>query len=42
MKILHTSSLHFNSQWSDWIAKSQGSYDIFVISGDFLDDVNFS
>lgn len=37
MKILHTSDLHFNTQWFDWIAKQQESYDIFVISGDFLD-----
>ncbi len=36
MKILHTSDLHFNTQWFDWIVKQQESYDIFVISGDFL------
>ena len=37
MRILHTSDLHFNTQWFDWIAKQQDSYDVFVISGDFLE-----
>jgi len=37
MKILHTSDLHFNTQWFEWIAKQQDSYDVFVISGDFLE-----
>jgi len=37
MKILHTSDLHFNTQWFEWITKQQDIYDIFVISGDFLD-----
>ena len=37
MKILHTSDLHFNTQWFEWIANQQDEYDVFVISGDFLD-----
>lgn len=37
MKILHTTDLHFNKHWFDWIANQQNSYDIFCITGDFLE-----
>jgi len=37
MTILHTSDLHFNIHWFEWIAKQQDKYDVFVISGDFLE-----
>lgn len=37
MKFLHLSDLHFNQYWFDWITKQQNPYDIFCISGDFLD-----
>jgi len=35
LKILHTSDLHFNG--FKWIESQQHKYDIFCISGDFLD-----
>lgn len=38
MKILHTTDLHFNIHWFDWIAKQQDNFDIFCISGDLLED----
>lgn len=38
MKILHTTDLHFNTHWFEWIANQQKSYDIFCITGDFLED----
>ena len=38
MKILHTTDLHFNKQWFKWIKAQQNKYDIFCITGDFLDD----
>ena len=38
MKILHTTDLHFNKQWFKWIEAQQNKYDIFCITGDFLDD----
>ena len=38
MKILHTTDLHFNKNWFNWIAKQQNVYDVFCITGDFLDD----
>ncbi len=38
MKILHTTDLHFNKNWFKWIAKQQTVYDVFCITGDFLDD----
>ncbi len=37
MKILHTTDLHFNQKWFKWIENQQSSFDIFCISGDFLD-----
>ena len=37
MKILHTSDLHFNQKWFEWIATQQDNFDIFCISGDFLE-----
>ena len=36
MKILHTTDLHFNKRWFAWMAKQQNSFDIFCITGDFL------
>ncbi|MGJ0355102.1 metallophosphoesterase family protein [Aliarcobacter cryaerophilus] len=38
MKILHTTYLHFNKQWFKWIEAQQNKYDIFCITGDFLND----
>ncbi len=37
MKILHTTDLHFNKKWFEWIAQQQDCFDIFCISGDFLE-----
>lgn len=37
MKLLHTTDLHFNKAWFSWIADQQNSFDIFCISGDFLE-----
>lgn len=37
MKILHTTDLHFNKQWFSWIEKQQDNFDVFCISGDFLE-----
>jgi uncharacterized protein len=38
MKILHTTDLHFNKRWFEWITNQQNNYDIFCITGDFLED----
>jgi len=38
MKILHTTDLHFNTHWFKWIEEQQDKYDVFCISGDFLED----
>ena len=37
MKFIHLSDLHFNKQWFDWIKMQENYYDIFCITGDFLD-----
>jgi Icc-related predicted phosphoesterase len=37
MKILHTTDLHFNKIWFDWIKSQEDEFDIFCISGDFLE-----
>ena len=37
MKILHTTDLHFNKYWFKWIADQQENFDIFCITGDFLE-----
>jgi Icc-related predicted phosphoesterase len=37
MKLLHTTDLHFNKNWFDFIAKQQNDFDIFCISGDLLE-----
>ena len=37
MKILHTTDLHFNKTWFEWIAEQQIDFDVFCISGDFLE-----
>lgn len=39
MKILHTTDLHFNKHWFLWIANQQDNYDVFCITGDFLEDL---
>jgi len=36
MNIFHTTDLHFNKNWFQWIEKEQDKYDVFCISGDFL------
>ena len=38
MKILHTTDLHFNRDYFNWIAEQQKKYDVFVISGDLIDE----
>jgi len=38
MRILHATDLHFNKSWFEWIANQQEHFDIFAISGDFLDE----
>ena len=38
MEILHTTDLHFNTHWFKWIEEQQDKYDVFCISGDFLED----
>ena len=37
MRILHTTDLHFNKKWFEWIWQQQDSFDVFCISGDFLE-----
>lgn len=37
MKILHTTDLHFTKHWFIWIASQQNNYDVFCITGDFLE-----
>ena len=37
MKILHTTDLHFNKKWFNWIEKQLNNYDILCITGDFLE-----
>ena len=37
MKILHTTDLHYNKHWFDWIATQQENFDVFCLSGDFLE-----
>lgn len=38
MKILHTTDLHFNKNWFYWLEKEQNNFDVFCITGDFLDN----
>ena len=38
MKILHITDLHFNKHWFEWISTQQDKYDVFCITGDFLED----
>lgn len=38
MRILHITDLHFNKHWFEWIADQQKNYDVFCITGDFLED----
>ncbi len=38
MTLLHTTDLHFNKKWFEWISTQQSNYDVFCITGDFLDD----
>ncbi len=37
MKLLHTTDLHFNKKWFEWLYEQQGAYDILCITGDFLE-----
>lgn len=37
MKLLHTTDLHFNKKWFEWIKQQQDNFDFFCISGDFLE-----
>jgi len=37
MKLLHATDLHFNQHWFDWIATQQENFDVFCLSGDFLE-----
>ena len=37
MRILHTTDLHFNKKWFKWIEEQQSNFDIFCITGDFLE-----
>ena len=37
MKILHTTDLHFTKHWFAWITSQQAKYDVFCITGDFLE-----
>lgn len=37
MKVLHVTDLHFNKKWLEWIRQQQGNFDVFCISGDFLE-----
>jgi len=39
LKILHTSDLHFNKRHFEWIVSQQENYDLFCITGDFLDEL---
>jgi len=38
LKILHTTDLHFNKEWFQWIESQQDNFDIFCISGDLLEE----
>lgn len=37
MKIFHTTDLHFNKAWFQWIESEQSNYDVFCLTGDFLE-----
>lgn len=37
MEILHVTDLHFNQHWFEWIANQQNNFDVFCLSGDFLE-----
>lgn len=37
MRLIHLSDLHYKQHWFDWIATQQNDYDVFCITGDFLD-----
>ena len=39
LTILHTSDIHFNKKHFQWIASQQNNYDVFCITGDFLDEL---
>ncbi len=36
VKILHTTDLHFNRPWFDWVQTQAENYDLVCLSGDFL------
>ena len=37
MQLLHTTDLHFNKKWFEWLYEQQDSYDVLCITGDFLE-----
>lgn len=38
MNIIHLTDLHFNKSWFKWIENQIDHYDVFCITGDFLDE----
>lgn len=38
LKIFHSTDLHFNKHWFEWIKSQEKDYDVFCLTGDFLDD----
>ncbi|QCT95030.1 metallophosphoesterase [Caminibacter mediatlanticus TB-2] len=38
MELVHLTDLHFNIKWFEWLKKNEKNYDIFCITGDFLDE----
>lgn len=38
MTIFHATDLHFNKEWFNWIASQQPYYDLFCLTGDFLEE----
>ena len=37
MRILHTTDFHFKKGWFSWIEEQQSNFDVFCITGDFLE-----
>ena len=37
MRLLHATDLHYNKHWFDWIVTQQENFEIFCLSGDFLE-----
>ena len=38
MKIFHTTDLHYNKKWNEWVSSQQDNFDVFCITGDFLEE----